>query len=170
MNRTVSASVHVGAVMLLLALGGCTSRDAELQQFLDQVRREPASGVQPLPEVPEYESFVYEAQSLRSPFVPGGAASAGSAQRPDSRRNREYLEQFSLDTLKMVGTLRVSGRLYGLLQTREGLVHRVLPGHHVGQNDGKITEITPNKISVTEVVPDGLGGYMERPAAIGLND
>jgi type IV pilus assembly protein PilP len=39
----------------------------------------------------------------------------------------------------------------------------------MGQADGKVTEITPSKISVVEIVPDGLGGYMERPASLALN-
>ena len=55
-------------------------------------------------------------------------ASNSGALRPDSRRNREFLEQFSLDTLRMVGTLRLSDRTYGLIKTKDGLVHRVLPG------------------------------------------
>ena len=58
--------------------------------------------------------------------------------RPDLNRPREFLEQFSLDTLRMVGTLRLQGRTYGLVQTRDGLVHRVLPGNHLGQSDGRI--------------------------------
>jgi type IV pilus assembly protein PilP len=90
--------------------------------------------------------------------------------RPDTKRNREFLEQFSLDTLKMVGTLKLEGRQFGLVQTKDGLVHRVLPGQYVGQNDGKIVSISDAKISLVEIVPDGMGGYMERPAALGLKD
>ncbi|MGH8276670.1 MAG: pilus assembly protein PilP, partial [Steroidobacteraceae bacterium] len=39
-----------------------------------------------------------------------------------------------------------------------------------GQAEGKITGITPGKISLVEIVPDSLGGYMERPAALALNE
>ena len=90
--------------------------------------------------------------------------------RPDAKRSREFLEQFSLDTLKMVGTLRLGGSMYGLVQTKDGLVHRVALGEHLGQSEGKITDITPSKISLIEIVPDSLGGYMERPAALALNE
>src|SRR5256886_10616124 len=85
--------------------------------------------------------------------------------RPDAKRNREFLEQFSLDTLKMVGTLRLGGQMYGLVQTKDGLVHRVSAGNHLGQAEGKITDITPAKIILIEVVPDSLGGENERPPA-----
>jgi type IV pilus assembly protein PilP len=104
--------------------------------------------------------------------VPGGSgASSGLAGlRPDSKRNREFLEQFSLDTLKMVGTLNLAGHMFGLVQTKDGLVHRVTVGNYMGQADGRITQISPAKIALTEIIPDGLGGYMERPAALGLNE
>ena len=108
----------------------------------------------------------------RSPFLPAsrGGTPGSPGLRPDSKRNREFLEQFSLDTLKMVGTLKLTNQTYGLVQTKDGLVHRVLPGNHLGTSDGKVIDISPAKIQVIEIVPDGLGGYMERPAALALNE
>jgi type IV pilus assembly protein PilP len=161
----------VGGALITMLLTACASRDGDLDAFLAQTRQEQPGGVQPLPEVRPYENFVYQAQTMRSPFVPGGSgASSAAGVRPDSRRNREYLEQFSLDTLKMVGTLNIGGRNFGLVQTKDGLVHRVLPGNFIGQNDGKVASVAPSRISVTEIVPDGLGGYMERPASLALAD
>ena len=55
-------------------------------------------------------------------------------------------------------------------ETKDGLVHRVSNGNHMGQAEGKITDITPSKISLIEIVPDSVGGYMERPAALALNE
>ena len=158
----------VGATLAVLA--GCSSRDQELAQFIAQTKQEQPTGVKPLPEFKPYEVFVYAAQSMRSPFVPGGSGGSASGLRPDSRRNREFLEQFALDTLKMVGTLSMGGKDFGLVQTRDGLVHRVLPGNYLGQNDGRVLSVTASKINVTEIVPDGLGGYMERPASLPLNE
>lgn len=172
-----SSPVHRASVLLGLAiagaalLAGCSSKDTELERFIANTKREPGGRVEPLPEIKPYESFSYSARELRSPFMPGGSGSASAAAlRPDSRRSREYLEQFSLDTLRMVGTLRLGGKNYGLIQTKDGLVQRVLPGNYVGQNDGKVIEITPSKISLVEIVPDGVGGYMERPAALALSE
>src|SRR5471032_762958 len=158
------------AALLAGLLSGCSGRDSDLDHFLDATKKEPGGRVEPLPEVKPYEAYNYADQELRSPFVPGGSGGSGANLRPDNHRNREYLEQFSLDTLKMVGTLNLSGNRFGLVQTRDGRVHRVVIGEHIGTNDGKITDITPSKIALVEIIPDGLGGYIERPAALGLNE
>ena len=71
--------------------------------------------------------------------------------------------QQDVDVARAVG-------LFGLVQTRDGLVHRVLPGNHLGQADGRITAIEEGKISLIEIVPDGMGGFIERPAALALSE
>jgi type IV pilus assembly protein PilP len=156
----------------LALLGGCGDDLDELQSRVDEIRSAPGAGIEPLPEVKPYETFDYAAGDERSPFEPGmsAAANAPNAIRPDQTRPREFLEQFSLDTLRMVGTVNLHGRLYGLVQSRDGLVHRVLPGNRMGQADGRITAIDEGKISLTEIVPDGMGGFIERPAALALSE
>ena len=151
-------------------LAGCSGRDSDLDHFIAATKKEPGGRVEPLPEIKPYDSYAYSSSAMRSPFVPGGSHGDHNGPRPEVQRNREFLEQFSLDTLKMVGTLKLNGHDYGLVQVADGRVQRVLVGNHLGQNDGRITDIVPNKISVIELVPDGLGGYIERPAALGLNE
>jgi len=154
------------------ALAACTNDLDDLRTKLKEVRSKPGDRIEPLPELKPYESFVYGAAGLRSPFVPSPPASASltSSLRPDQKRTREFLEQFPLDTLHMVGTLEMSGHKFGLVRDAGGLVHRVLPGQYLGQNDGKIVSVMPAKISVIQIVPDGVGGYIERPAAIALSE
>jgi len=161
----------LAALVAAGALAGCSGRDADLERFIEATKKEPGGRVEPLPEIKPYDTYTYADSSLRSPFVPGGSgASSAAGIRPEAHRNREFLEQFSLDTLRMVGTLKLGGRNYGLVQVKDGRVQRVLVGDHIGQNEGKITEIAPSKISLIEIVPDGLGGYIERPAALALNE
>lgn len=170
--RDWSNIAALGAVSLLLlaGIGGCTTDREELEQYIAEVKKRPGGRIEPLPEIKPYESFVYNAIDQRSPFSIAAPSGVGDGVRPDTKRNREFLEQFSLDTLSMVGTLKLGSRSFGLVQTKDGLVHRVLPGQYMGQNDGKITSISDSKIALVEIVPDGMGGYMERPAAIGLTD
>ena len=160
------------AAALVLALTGCSSEMDELQQKVAEIKARPGERIEPLPEIKPYESFAYAASNLRSPFVPSAPArnDVANAVRPDAKRPREFLEQFPVDTMTMVGTLQLQGKTYGLVQGKDGLVHRVLPGSYMGQNDGRVLSITATKISLIEIIPDGVGGYIERPAALALNE
>jgi type IV pilus assembly protein PilP len=164
--------ISLVAVILALALAGCSSGIEDLQQKVAEIKSRPGERIEPLPEIKPNDTFIYSASDLRSPFVPSAPvrSDVATAVRPDAKRPREFLEQFPIDTMTMVGTLEMNGRLYGLVQGKDGLVHRVLPGNYMGQNDGRIVSITPTRISIIEIIPDGLGGYIQRPAALALNE
>ena len=168
LRLTCAAVLCVGYALLT----ACSSADDELQRFVEDTKKEPGGRVEPLPEIKPYETFVYAAADLRSPFLPSspGSGAGLAGVRPDQKRNREFLEQYSLDTLKMVGTFKVGNSFYGLVQSKDGLVHKVQPGNYLGQNDGKVTGITGGRITLVEIIPDGLGGYIERPASLALSD
>jgi type IV pilus assembly protein PilP len=161
----------LGMAAIALALAGCSGGNADLDEYINEVKARPGGRIEPLPQIKPYETFTYNAESLRSPFMPDspkGRSAAGP--RPEANRPKEYLEQFPLDTLTMVGTLQRDSNRYGLLQTQDGLVHRVLPGNYVGQNDGRVTAVGDGEIQIEELVPDGIGGFYKRSAAIGLAD
>ena len=167
--RQISGIGVIGVVLAALVAGGCSGGQSDLQKWIEATKKKPGGRIQPLPEVKPYETYVYAAGNLRSPFQPQGPnANNGLATARASRRNREFLEGFSLDTLRMVGTFKVGNNFYGLVQSKDGLVHKVQPGNYMGQNDGKVTEITGGRISLVEIIPDGLGGYIERPASLAL--
>ncbi|MDP8984657.1 MAG: pilus assembly protein PilP [Pseudomonadota bacterium] len=172
MRSTPGTRAACAAAVVGLSLAACSGGQSDLQKWIEDTKKKPGGRIQALPEVKPYETFVYGSSALRSPFQPQGPAAVGGAAgvRPSSRRNREFLEAFSLDTLKMVGTFKVHGNFYGLVQSKDGLVHKVQPGNYLGQNDGKVTDISVSKISLVEIIPDGLGGYIERPASLALAD
>ena len=64
----------------------------------------------------------------------------------------------------------IGDTMYGLVQTSDGLIHRVVPGNYLGQNDGRISNIDESEIELVEIISDGIGGYIERDAAISLSD
>jgi type IV pilus assembly protein PilP len=161
---------RVMPVLVVGVLAGCSSKDSELDAFIEQTKQEPPGGVEPLPEVKPNDTYTYDVESMRSPFMPGRSEDSSPTVRPDSKRNKEFLEAFALDSMKMVGTMRIKGQYFGLVRASDGLVHRVLPGDYLGQNEGRITRIEPSKISITEIVADGLGGYMERAAGLALDE
>lgn len=153
-----------------LVLSGCSDPLDELRGEIEKAKARPGGRIEPLPEVKPYVSVAYTMAEERSPFVPGTNLEGAGGLRPDSDRPREYLEQFPLDTLRMVGTMNLGGTQYGLVQTKDGLIHRVVAGNHLGQNDGRIESIAEAEIALLEIVPDGLGGYVERQAALALSE
>jgi type IV pilus assembly protein PilP len=163
------------AATLGCVLSGCGADTRDLQAYIDEVKARPGGRIEPLPEIQPAPNYAYDAGSRRSPFVPDTpqqrvSSDPNAVQGPDPNRPRELLEQFPLDTLRMVGTLELDSGAFGLVQTSDGLVHRVRVGNHLGQNYGRITAVSDAEIQLVEIISDGLGGYLERPSAVGLSD
>jgi type IV pilus assembly protein PilP len=176
MNAAIRRWTLPALAAALVGLSGCSADMDDLDAYINGIKARPGGRIEPLPEITPYEVFTYVAdtEGYRSPFMPDApqavAGGPGSTTRPDRDRSREFLEQFPLDTLQMVGTLEVSDSTYGLVQTKDGLIHRVVPGNYMGQNDGRIVAITDSEIKVLEIISDGIGGYLEREAAVSLSD
>ncbi|MCK5324946.1 MAG: pilus assembly protein PilP [Woeseiaceae bacterium] len=172
-----SLTLRKGLLLAIAATGlaACGGDMDDLDSYINEVKARPGGRIEPLPEIAPYEVFPYVAdvENIRSPFVPDTPQAAGTAAGgvvPEPDRPSEFLEGFPLDTLRMVGTLDINETVYGLVQTSDGLIHRVIPGNYMGQNDGRITDITESEINLVEIISDGIGGYIERDAGIGLSD
>lgn len=157
-----------------LLVSACSPDTADLNEFIEQTRTKHVGSVEPLPLFQPYTNFIYSANELRDPFEPAFLIEDDSktedTSRKKSQRPREPLEKFPLDTLRMVGILEQQNQLWGLVKDPQNIVHRVRVGDHAGQNDGEIIAISEEKIDIVEVVPDGMGGYVERNASLGVGD
>lgn len=171
----------IGA-LALVTLGGCSTDNgfSDLDRFMEEARNAPRGVVEPLPEFQAYEAFNYRSSDRRSPFQPPVEVQLTmldeeprSDVEPDQDRPKELLEQFSLDALNMVGTLRRSagaGALYALVKDNQGGVHRVRKGNHMGENHGRVVGVEEGRIELIEIVPNGRGGWLERPRSLKLNE
>jgi type IV pilus assembly protein PilP len=174
-TRSVLSTRWVATVVASVGLSACGGANDDLRAYIDEVKARPGGRIEPLPQVQPAPTFVYEAGARRSPFMPetpqrGPSDDPNAVEGPDRNRPREELEKFPLDTLRMVGTLSNGSSSFGLVQTTDGLVWRVTVGNHMGQNFGRIVSISDSEIQLVEIISDGLGGYLERPAAIALAD
>ncbi|HEY4556428.1 MAG TPA: pilus assembly protein PilP [Lysobacter sp.] len=177
-HRPARAVRILAGLALVASLAGCgrgidsTPGDApNLESWAAEVRARPAPPLEPLPVMQQFETFEYAAHSLRDPFsVAFTDSGSGSGPRPDAGRRKQVLEQFPLDSLDMVGTLGSGPGLIGLVLAPDKVTYRVRPGAYMGQSDGRVTSIHEDRIELIELVPDGAGGWLERPATIALED
>ena len=166
------------ALPLMLLLGGCASGDiADLESFVAEVKARKGQRIEPLPEIRVPEIFAYSVQQRADPFHPfvaealeEVASAPGKGVAPPANHVKEELEQFPLDTLRMVGTLERDTQTWGLVTAPDGAVHRVQPGNYLGKSYGKITLVAEDRLEVVEIVPDGLGGWQERQARLDLSE
>ncbi|WP_223250162.1 pilus assembly protein PilP [Marilutibacter maris] len=165
------------AACVALALAGCgrgiTSTPGEapnLEKWIAEVKARPAPPLPPLPVMQQFESFEYAAHALRDPFSRAFRDQGGSGPRPDSTRRKQTLEQFPLDSLDMVGTLGAGSGIVALVMAPDRVTYRVRPGAYMGQSDGRVTAVHEDRIELVELVPDGAGGWLERPASVALED
>ena len=68
----------------------------------------------------------------------------------------------------MVGTIKLANRTYALIKAPDNVIHRISTGDHMGQNYGKVTKVNEAEIEMMEIIPDGFGGWMNRPARLSL--
>ncbi|KZX56096.1 pilus assembly protein PilP [Halioglobus sp. HI00S01] len=163
--------------LLPVLLAGCSGPDfADLDAFMDQKRARPGGVIEPIPTFKAYEAFGYSATTLRSPFERPievrdiAQLQAVSAIKPDENRAKEFLEQFTFDSLRMVGTLDGREANWVLIRDPQGGVHRVSIGNYLGRHHGKIVETTDTYVAVVEIVSDGSAdGWVERPRSIKLS-
>lgn len=167
------------AVMLMsLVLLGCAPKPDlnDLREFTRDAYRNRKPDVEPLPEVEPYESFIYAAETINSPFLEsnlrekepevGIGIGGGSVFEPS--RRRETLEQFPLDSLSMHGTMFQDGLAWVLIRTPDGGTHRITVGNYMGRQNGKIMEIQEDEVLIREVVKGPTGEWEERMATLTL--
>ncbi|MBV1787394.1 pilus assembly protein PilP [Marinobacterium sp. D7] len=150
---------------------------ADLRQFVSATLAKPGGKIEPLPEFKPYESFVYEGSSLRDPFKPlvpeseaDKLAGPDSGIKPDQDRPKDYLEEFAIDQLSMVGTITPLGSqaLYALVRDNKGEIHRVTVGDHMGLDYGEVVEVNNQTIKLVEIISNGRGGWMTRPRNLAM--
>lgn len=156
-------------------LGACGSGRGDLEAWVAEVKARRGAPLEPLPVLRTFDAFAYGAFDLREPFSPWGddedrgtVVSAGP--RPDPDRRKEALEAFPLDALDMVGTIGMGEDMYALVKAPDGVVYRTRPNNYLGQSDGRITGIFEDRIELVELIPNGVGGWIEQPALLPLEN
>jgi type IV pilus assembly protein PilP len=173
MNKPV---LVLGLAALLLA--GCSDSDVkDVRDWMAQVKAETRPGVKPLPEPKDFVPFAYGQKDVVDPFSPNkllvelakAAESSNNPLKPDTNRPREVLENYPLDTMRMVGAMQKGGTSYALVQIDKA-VFQVRAGQRVGQNYGLVTRVSDGAVDIRETVQDAAGEWVERMTKLELQE
>lgn len=176
MTRRLAHPV-AAALLAVLALAACSGEQEELQQWMDQQKREVKPNVQPLSPPKKFIPQPYAMSDGVEPFSPQKLTVAlkQESRQPNSviaaeyNRRKEPLEAFPLDSMTMVGSVVKEGKPYALLRV-DNLLYQVKLGDYIGQNYGKITKITETDVALREIVQDAAGEWIERPSTLQLQE
>lgn len=157
--------------LLLMACGNEEFQD--LNDFIKNSGADLRGKVDPAPEIKPYEPFAYDnSASLPDPFKPRKQETKNSAgsglNQPDFARPKQELEEFPLESMKMVGYLRKGKVGNAIVRSSEGKLHRIKVGNYVGMNFGQVTSITESEVKIKEMVQDGAGDWLERESSLQL--
>ncbi len=173
----------ISYTLCLGLLTACGNNDfSDLDKYIKSVKTKTKTPIDPLPERKPIDPFSFNPENQRDPFRPLeqtvhdevlnnlNSAAATNGIRPDLLRHKEELEAFSLDSLRMVGTVQMNSSLWALVSTNDKTIYRAQVGNYMGKNYGKIIRISPDKIEVMEIIPDKPGTWREKQASLALTD
>jgi type IV pilus assembly protein PilP len=176
MKRLSRAVVSV-VPALAVTLSGCGANQEELQQWMEQQRREVKPSIQPLSPPKKFDPQPYLVADAVEPFSSQklSVAIKQEVRQPNSllaselNRRKEPLEAYPLDSMQMVGSVNKQGQPVALLRV-DNLLYQVKIADHLGQNYGKIVKISETDVVLREIVQDAAGEWIERTSTLQLQE
>jgi type IV pilus assembly protein PilP len=176
-GREQVTRISCAVLLVSLLAAGCSSDIDELQQWMDQQRRQAHATVQPLVPPKKFLPQAYEASGGVDPFsaqklsaaIKQDTSGSNAMLAAEMNRRREPLEAYPMDSMSMVGSITRQGARFALLKV-DNLLYQVKPGDYMGQNFGRITKISETDITLREVVQDAAGDWVERFSTLQLQE
>ena len=173
--RRLSTLTTLALAAVLMA--GCSAEHEELQQWMEQQRREVKPNVTPLTPPKPFDPEPYAVAAAVEPFstqkltvaLKQEARGPNSLLSAELNRRKEPLEAFPLDSMGMVGSVTRGGRPFALLRV-DNLLYQVKVGDYLGQNYGRVTRIAETEVTLREIVQDAAGEWIERSASLQLQE
>lgn len=150
-------------ICFILTSCGRDSDHKELKRYVNSVKSRRSTQIEPIPEVKVNRKYAYPNKKRRSPFEPAAKHTKKSSQGPDQQRPKQPLENYMLDSLKMVGILEREGEKWAIIAAPDGMFYRVNSGKYIGQNYGKVAKINNKEVVLEETVQ--VNGVWEKRSA-----
>lgn len=164
-------SLLIAATLVLAACGGNVHDD--IRAWMTASTANLKGRVPPLPEIKAFPIVSYDADAKLDPFKSMGMEpekkGGGGGLKPDLKREKEALESFPLESLKMVGLLQQAKMKHALIRAGNAL-YQVKIGNYMGQNFGIISDIDESKVQIKELIQDPGGEWVERTSTLQLQE
>ena len=180
LTKYIRFSIYIFSTLFIV---GCDKSIGDLESYKEEVLARPGGRMDPIPEIKPYEAYAYKSAvaEARDPFQlfyqkvqadfeekDQNAGLTEEMEKEIRNRNREELEAYELDSLRMVGTLDDANENWGIVLDPDRTVHRVKVGNYMGRNIGKVLNVFEDRIELREIVRDSTGRWEEREAALAI--
>lgn len=171
---TLGGTLKLSAVLLMtFVLLACSNGEGDdLDQYMRDATKNVKPKVKPLPEVKPYMALQYNADGVLSdPFRPRKAIGKSNALQPNLSRPKEPMEAYPLESVQYVGMISKNKLTYALLKTPDSAIQQVKVGNYVGQNYGRVEQISDSEVVLKELVQDDISGdWVERLSNLALQE
>lgn len=173
-----------GIGLLTLLLTACSNSSmSDLEDYVNETKSAGNPHVDPLPAIVPIANYFYEPNEFNDPFQPmismgldpPPPSPSTCPPRSDIGRVRSGLELMPLDALQMSGTIAMKDSqghptLWALVESSNDpiTIYRVKVGDYMGNNYGKIINISKDQIEVLEQIPDADSCWQENLVTISL--
>ncbi len=172
-------ALYLALASAVVILAGCGDKGRdEIKLWMEESSRDLKGGVPPLPELKPFPIVSYDAADKLDPFnsvrIEPERKESGGGNKPDFDRPREQLESYPLESISFVGVVNKtkSNAKHAVVQA-DGIVYQVGKGNYMGQNFGRIVDITSSEIILKEIVQDPTGqtsDWVERQMTLQLQE
>lgn len=139
----------------------------ETQAKVDEINAKPMPAIQSIPDFQNNVVAQYVSGKNRNPFHGKSLHREMISYKPvkvvlDFDRKKQELEVYPMNRLVMTGVLKKGKSFDAMVRTPEGKLVVVSIGDYMGENHGRIKQITPEGMEIAEAIDDANGGYVER--------
>lgn len=175
-NENIIINKKTGLLILMstvLLIAGCANTEfADINQWMKEKEKTFKGKIEPLPEAKRFIPIPFSAEE--DPFVQKPTLSLNELEKnkyaPDPNRRKEPLEAFSLETLKMTGSLYKDKKFYAIIKNSDNIVNYITVGNYAGTNYGKVTKVEEGQITLEERVRDSGDQWKEQETIIFLDE
>jgi type IV pilus assembly protein PilP len=171
--------INITCLAALVTMGCTGSANDDLRQWMADQQQITRPRVNPIAEPKQYTPLPYMVAGEVDPFNKdkltqalrreAGIGESSALIESERVRRKEPLEGFPLDAMAMVGSIIKDGNRVALVRVNN-LLYQVRAGAYLGQNYGKVLEISENAVKLREIVQDAAGEWVEQVTSLELQE